>query len=60
MSHSGIADATVIGIPDGSEGGYDIIRAYVVCKIGEALTEEEIKEHVKSKCRLLFLFIINL
>jgi benzoate-CoA ligase len=46
-SHAAVLEAAVIGVPDEEE----LIKpkAYVVLKPGQAVTEEELKAHVKSR-----------
>ena len=51
FTHPGIAEAAVVGVPGrGSEEGSELPRAYVVrSKEGEEVSEEEIKEFVRSR-----------
>ncbi len=41
--HDAILEAAVAGLPDPQRG--EIVKAYIVTKPGQSLTEEEIKEH---------------
>lgn len=47
MRHPAVLECAVIGVPDGQ--GLTKTKAFVVCKPGLAVTEEELKEFVKSQ-----------
>lgn len=47
LTHPGIQDAAVIGIPDTRAG--ELPRAYVVKRQTAQLTEEDVKSFVKGK-----------
>lgn len=47
MTHAGVLEAAVIGVDD--EQGLTKPKAFVVCKLGQTLTADELKLHVKSQ-----------
>ncbi|XP_014662825.1 PREDICTED: luciferin 4-monooxygenase-like [Priapulus caudatus] len=48
MSHPGVGDVAVTGIPDPDNEGYELIRAFVVRK-ADTLSAEDLIEFVKEK-----------
>ncbi|KAL4884443.1 hypothetical protein BJY04DRAFT_225644 [Aspergillus karnatakaensis] len=48
LTHRSVADVAVIGAPDPDAPGNELPRAYIVVKPGERVSEEELKEYVKS------------
>ena len=46
LTHPGIADAAVIGLPDESAG--ELPRAYVVLKAGQNVTEQDVAKFVEG------------
>ncbi|MFQ5706424.1 MAG: long-chain fatty acid--CoA ligase [bacterium] len=47
FEHPKILEAAVIGVPDEYRG--ETVKAFIVCKRGETLTEEEVIEYCKEK-----------
>ncbi len=45
-AHPGIAEAAAVGVPDAYRG--EVIRAYVVCRPGQRLDEEEVLEYCRT------------
>lgn len=48
LTHPAVADAAVIGVPDLYSG--ELPRAYITTRPGHNVTEDEIKDFIKSKC----------
>ncbi|KAL4741079.1 putative acyl-coenzyme A synthetase [Aspergillus similis] len=48
LTHASVADVAVVGAPDPEAPGNELPRAYVVIKAGSRVSEEELKEYVKS------------
>jgi long-chain acyl-CoA synthetase len=46
-AHGKIMEAAVVGLPDPYRG--EIVKAYVVLKEGESMTEEEVIDYCKGK-----------
>lgn len=50
LDHPDIVDCAVIGLkPSQQNSDTELVRAYVVRRVGSAITEEQVKEVVKEK-----------